>query len=562
MLHELKIENIAVIQKADIVFQEGLNVLTGETGAGKSIIVDSLAAITGSRVSRELIRTGAERATVTAVFDSDSASKWLSDNDIDHDDENLIVQRRISLDGKNSCRVNGFPVTVSQLKSLGSFLLEIHGQNDGLQLLDERNHLSSLDRFAMLDMSSYQSEYQHLQFLRSERDRLTMDEIEKEHLHHVLSETVRELENADIQENEQDELSTRRDLLRHAEKLTEALHVARESLSADQGAISEINNAAWQCHRVASYSSDMDEIGDKLDQAALLVSDADEFLRDFEESLNFSEEEYDRIEQRLHELSRLERKYRKSLEELPDYLEDCRKRLDEISFSEERIMRLDKEIKIQIGKCTNLAEKLHQKRCEAAKLLETQIENELKDLSMPSARFHVDVICDTDFNATGMDTVRFLLAANRGETPGRISRIASGGELSRIMLAMKNVLSRGDPVPTMIFDEIDTGVSGIAAQRVGEKLAELSVRKQVLCVTHLPQLASMADYHFAISKSESGERTMTEVHLLDHDGKCRELARLHGGDNITVTTLRSAEEQLQHAECYKNNMKEKENGRV
>lgn len=553
MLRELRIENIAVIEHADIHFGAGLNVMTGETGAGKSIVIDSIAALTGARVSRELIRSGAERATVTAVFDRAEAADWLRENELDPDEDSdeLIIQRRITRDGKSSCRVCGIPVSAQQLKSLGACLLEIHGQNDGLQLLDERRHLSALDRFAGLELEQYRAAYHRLCDMRDERERLSLDEEEKERLSQQLTDAIRELENAAIRPEEREELTSRRDLLRNAEKLTESMHIALESLNGENGALNSMQNAAWQCRHAAGYAQELSSCAETLEQAIFLLNDAEETLQDFEDSLNFSPEEYDQIEQRLREINRLERKYRRSLEDLPAYLDECRSRLDEISFSEERVQQLKREIAKQEKICISLAEDLHVKRQKAAVELAGLIERELHDLSMPSARFLVELTSTPALGSTGLDNARFLLSANRGELPGRISRIASGGELSRIMLAMKQVLSRSDPIPTLIFDEIDTGVSGIAAQRVGEKLAALSREKQVLCVTHLPQIAAMADLHAVIVKTEQEGRTLTEVRPLDHDGRKLEIARLHGGDNITETTLLSAEEQLGYAEQFK-----------
>jgi DNA repair protein RecN (Recombination protein N) len=566
MLRELRIENIAVIERADIRFGPGLNVMTGETGAGKSIVIDSIAALSGARVSRELIRGGAERATVTGVFDRADALDWLRENELDPDDDSdeLIIQRRLTRDGKSSCRVCGAPVSAQQLRELGARLLELHGQNDGLQLLDERRHLSALDRFAGLDRGPYLEAWEKLCALREERDRLNLDEEEKERLSARLSEAVRELEGASLRPEERDELSARRDLLRNAEKLTEALHIADEALNGDEGALNGAQTAAWQCRHAAGFAQELNAPADALEQAIFLLSDAAERLRDFEDALNFSPEEYDRIEQRLRELNRLERKYRRNLEELPAFLDECRGRLEEIGFSAERLMQTEREIKKQEKLCVSLAEDLRRKRQTAAASLAAQIEKELHELSMPAARFLVELTPLPELSRAGLDSARFLLSANRGEIPGRISRIASGGELSRIMLAMKQVLSRSDPVPTLIFDEIDTGVSGVAAQRVGEKLASLSGEKQVLCVTHLPQIAAMADEHAVIVKSEREGRTLTEVTPLDHAGRQRELARLHGGDNITETTLRSAEEQLDYARQYKkqHHEKEKTNGSV
>ncbi|MBO5543654.1 MAG: DNA repair protein RecN [Oscillospiraceae bacterium] len=555
MLREIQIENIAVIEKADIAFTPGLNVMTGETGAGKSIIIDSIAAVTGARVSRDLIRTGAEKGLVTAVFDRDAAENWLTENEIDCEDDQLIVQRRIQADGKSSCRVAGVPVTAGQLRTLGEQLLELHGQNDGLRLLDERQHLEALDRYAGLDLDPYRKAYDRYRGLQKELDRLGMDENEKERLQEILSDTVRELENAKLIPGEYEEISKRRDMLRNSEKLTESIQEALSEIGGDEGASAGVQNAAYYCRHAEQYAQELSDVSEKLTQAGYLISDAEELLRDFLDALNFEPDEYNRLEQRLHDLARLERKYRKTVDELPDYLEECRERLEEISFSDERIRKLEKMIAEEEAHCRKLADELHRRRAEAALALSRQIEEELHALSMPSARLRVELTQTRDLTRDGNETAAFLLAANRGEEPGRISRIASGGELSRVMLAMKNVLSRNDPVGTMIFDEIDTGVSGIAAQRVGEKLAELSGRKQVLCVTHLPQLASLADTHFVITKNESGGRTRTSVTLLDREGRRKELARLHGGDNVTETTLRSAEEQLSHAEEVKEKLR-------
>ena len=559
MLHELRIENIAVIEQLSVNFKAGLNVMTGETGAGKSVLIDSIAVVTGARAGRELVRTGADHATVTAVFDRTGTETWLEENDIESDEEELILQRRIGTDGKSRCRICGYPVSASQLKTLGQLLLEIHGQNDGLQLLDERRHLAALDRFADLDPEPYQKAYRKLCALQEERERLMMDETEKARLEEQLRDTIEELEKADVHEGELEELSARRDLLRNSEKLTEALHGARDALSGDQGALSAAQDAAWQASRAASYTSELRDAAEKLNQAVFMLTDAEELLADFEDGLDFSPEEYDRIEQRLRDLSRFERKYRKTADELPDYLRTCRERLEEISFSEERLDRLGREIIAQEKQCRELAADLHRKRTDAGVKLAERIETELRELSMPDGRFVTEIEEREELSSTGTDAVRFLLSANRGEPPGRISRIASGGELSRIMLAMKNVLAERDPVLTMVFDEIDTGVSGIAAQRVGEKLARLSGRKQVLCVTHLPQIAAMADAHYVIQKEERKGRTVTDIRMLDRSGKQQEIARLYGGDHITETTLHSAEEQLQYAEQFKNKMEEKEN---
>ncbi len=556
MLNELHIENIAVIERADIRFGSGLNVLTGETGAGKSIVIDSIGAVLGDRVSRDLVRHGAEKGLVTAVFDLDGTEDWLRDNEIEVEDE-LIIQRRISADGKSSCRVCGNPVTAAQLKELAALLVDIHGQNDGRQLMDERRHMDYLDRFGSLEpeIEKYREEYRKYRAIQKEIDRLSMDEVEKERLSESLQYQIRELERAELKAGEKDALTARRDLLRNAEKLTEAVEQAISLLYGEEdNAVSFAQNASFYVGRAAAIAPELEPAAKGIDEAVFSLSDAAETLRDFRDSLDFSPEEYDRLEERIALLNRLERKYGRSAEDLIAYLEDCREKLDSIQYADERLLKLDRELKAQIRQCRSAAAELGKRRRETAEQLEKRIVSELRALNMPSVRFAVrfDPIEDErGFDANGSDKVSFAMSANAGEELGRISRIASGGELSRIMLAMKNVFAEKDPVPTLIFDEIDTGVSGVAAQRVGEKLCSVSRGKQVLCVTHLPQIAAMADSHYLITKEERGGRTYTQVLALDREGCRKELARLHGGDNVTETTLASAEEQLRSAERYK-----------
>ena len=556
MLNELHIENIAVIEKADIRFDRGLNVLTGETGAGKSIVIDAIGAVLGERVSRELVRRGAEKALVTAVFDSDGTEDWLRENDIEPEEE-LILQRRILSDGKSSCRVCGTPVTVSQLKELAALLVDIHGQNDGRQLMDERRHMGYLDSFGCPDpeLSAFRAEYERYRSLRREMEQLSMDEVEKARLSESLRYQIAELERAELKTGEKENLVSRRDLLRNAEKLTEALDEALRLLYSDEeNAVSMAQNAEYYAGRAAALVPELDSAVTAIHEAAFSLSDAAETLRDFRDGLDFSPEEYDALEERISLLNKLERKYSRDQDALIAYLDECREKLDQIEYADERLARLQREMEEQKKRCRKAAKLLHDRRRAAADELELRIVRELRELNMPSVRFAVEfqpLEAEPGFDRNGADQIRFLMSANAGEELGRISRIASGGELSRIMLAMKNVFAEHDPVPTMIFDEIDTGVSGIAAQRVGEKLYSVSRGKQVMCVTHLPQIAAMADSHFLIAKQERQGRTFTEVTKLDREGQRMELARLHGGDNITITTLASAEEQLEAAERFK-----------
>ena len=557
MLSELHIDNIAVIEHADIGFHSGLNVLTGETGAGKSIVIDSLNAVLGNRVSRDLVRRGANGALVTAVFRPEATLAWLEENDIPEEEE-LIVQRKISPEGKSSCRINGLPVTAAQLKELGGFLMDIHGQNDGMKLLDEKEHLSYLDRFGETDESAaaYREEYGKLLQIEKEIRSLSMNEDEKLRLTDALQFQIDELEKAELTAGEYDALTARRDLLHNSEKLREALDEALGCLrDGEENAIAFTENAEYYASRASRFAQELEGAAQSLKDASFALSDAAEVLSDYRDSLDFSPREYDELESRISRLDRLSRKYNRDEAALIELLEESRKKLDDIEYSSDRIEKLKRSAAGQEKLCLEKAKELSLVRRKAAQELEKRIVRELKELNMPSVRFAVEfspVENRQGFDADGCDVIRFIMSANAGEEMGRISRIASGGELSRIMLALKNVFAEHDIVGTMIFDEIDTGVSGISAQRVAEKLYSVSSNRQVMCVTHLPQIAAMADSEYLVYKSEEKGRTFTRVEELDLEGRKHEIARLYGGDNVTATTLAAAEEQLRAAEAFKN----------
>ena len=560
MIKLLHIENIAVIEKADIGFSPGLNVLTGETGAGKSIVIDALSAVTGGRTSRDVIRTGADSASVTAVFSDTGNISWFDDNGVGQDESGeIFITRRVSSDGKSLCRVNGTPVPASQLRELGAALLDIHGQNDGRKLLDENAHLSYLDTFGGHDtmLDEYRTEYVSLREKEAEKEKLSMDESEKERRIDTLKFQIGELERAKIRHGELGELTSRRELLLNASKLTESVETAFEALyggDSTDGAVAQIAGAQTQIDRAARYSDGLRAIGERLSDLRYTAQDISDELRDFRAQLNFSPGELEELEARLDVLTRIERKYGGD-EEALEYLERSKTELSDMEDSANKLAKLEAELKRRVQAATSSAEKLSDARKKSASGLEKSVRQELSQLNMPGVEFVVefeavrggDGLCDS-----GCDEVRFLMSANAGEKPGRINRIASGGELARIMLALKNVLS-GEARDTcaMVFDEIDAGVSGVAAQRVGEKLAKLARDRQVLCVTHLPQIAVMADSHFEIQKSVIGGRTYTQVSELEFEGRKNELARLIGGENITVTTLTSAAEQLSAAEEFK-----------
>lgn len=566
MLTELHIENIAVIERADIEPGPGLNVLTGETGAGKSIVIDSLEAILGARASRELVRTGAQNAAVSAVFDDERAARWLVEHDLEPvgqydpdtgEGERIVIRRRISAEGKSSALVNGENVTAAELRQLGALLLDIHGQNDGRQLMDETRHRDYLDGFAGLapQLERQGRLYEEYRQALSALRKLEMTEAERERREREYRMTADELAAANIRPGEEEQLLARRELLRNSEKLTEALDAAYEALyGGEDSAAEQAGNASGWTERAASLAPELDEALAEIESARASIEDAAERLRDFRESLDFSPGEYDALETRLSQLRRLEKKYGADEAGLASLLEAAQMGLEELDGSEEKRRELEAELAKRKKAAYNSAKELSQLRRAAGEELRQRVEQGLRELSMPSVRFETEIVPlegEPGFDATGMDEVRFLMSANAGEAPGRISKIASGGELARIMLVMKDVLSERDGTPAMVFDEIDEGVSGVAAQRVAEKLARLSKKKQVICVTHLPQIAAMADTHFRIEKTERDGRTYTKVTPLEREGRIRELARLHGGANITDTTLASAAEQLDAASEYK-----------
>ena len=559
MIKLLHIENIAVIEKMDIEFTRGLNVLTGETVAGKSIVIDALSAATGGRTSRDVIRTGADFASVTAVFSGIGDDLWFGENCVETDDSgDVFVARRISADGKSLCRVNGAPVGAAQLRELGAQLLDIHGQNDGRKVLDEGTHCKYLDMFGGLDsmLAEFRESYKSLTGKEKEIEKLSMDEGEKERLIDVLKFQIEEIERARIKIGEHAELVSRREMLLNASKLREAVETAFEAMYGDDssgGAVALIAEAQSMLDFAARYSENLNAINERLVDLRYTAQDISDELRDFRGALDFSPGELDEMESRLDTLKRIIRKYG-SEEGAVEHLEKSKSELSAIEDSTGRMERLNRELEASVQEAVGKAKRLTEMRMAAAARLQKRVMDELSQLNMPGVEFLVEFATVRDkygICASGGDEIRFLMSANAGEKPGRISKIASGGELARIMLALKNVLTGEQDTGSMVFDEIDSGVSGVAAQRVGEKLSKLAQHRQVLCVTHLPQIAAMADTHFEIRKSADAGRTYTFVSKLDNEGRKREIARLSGGENITDTMLKSAAEQLEAAEKYK-----------
>lgn len=559
MLALLHIENIAVISEADIVFDRGFNVLTGETGAGKSIVIDSIGAIMGERTSRDLIRTGAKTARVSAVFRDLPRLKWLEEQGIEPDENGeLLLERAIQADGKNICRANGRPLLVTQLRELGCRLLNIHGQHDGQQLLDEECHLDYLDSFGGLDpvRAEFTQLYGVVRNIRQELNRIQMNDAEKARRIDTLTYQIEELERADLQSGEEEELTARRDILRNAERLTNAIDGAWQALTGgddSDGVVSLLMSAQSELAQGGRYSEELARLSKLAEELRYSADDLAEQVRDVRSSLDFYPGELDEIENRLDILYRIKKKYGSSVKDMLEYLARCRKELDEIQFSEDHIANLEQKLKKALEDASCKGKMLSGERKTVAEQLAVRIQSELTQLDMPKVRFQVEFAvkdCQDGMDDTGMDVVRFLMSANVGEDLKPINKVASGGELARIMLALKNVLAENDQVTTMVFDEVDTGVSGRAAGKVAQKLFQVSRGKQVLCVTHLPQIAAMGDVHFSVEKGERDGRTFTSVERLERSRRREELARLSGG-TPTQTMLDGAEELLAAAEQFK-----------
>lgn len=553
MLSNLQIENIAVIKSASIDFENGFNVMTGETGAGKSIVIDSLNAILGERTSRELIRSGADSASVCAEFQNvgNNVKNELEKLGIEKDDT-LIVSRKLTPDGKNVCRINGMPATVSMLKALGVQLVNIHGQLDNQSLLSPETHCSFIDKLAGSGRELKEFKELYSLYIKKENElkSLNTDVNEKNRRLDILNYQIEEIQKADIRPGEKDELTEKLGFLRNAEKVLDLLHTAYTALNGDgemPGAADVAADAASKLLSAADYSSDFTETANGVNDAAMNLSAYTEELRDKIYSLDYDPNETERAEERLDVIYRLSQKYGDSEEDILAYLENAEKERDALSFSDERAEQLRAETEKAYNEALAAAKKLSEIRIEAGKKFSADVERELAFLDMPSVKFIVNDSVG-ELYENGIDNIEFLLSANAGEEPKPLSKIASGGELSRIMLAIKCVLSELDDIDTLIFDEIDSGVSGRAALKIAAKMKELSKTHQVICVTHLAQIAAFADEHKLISKEEKDGRTYTCIASLDYNGRKYELARIMGGLTVTQSILNSAEELLSSAE--------------
>ena len=551
MLDSLSIENIAVIEKADIEFSDGLNVLTGETGAGKSIVVDSINAVLGERASKELVRHGTDNATVTAVFQdiSGEVKDKLSDLGLkSSDDDSLMITRKISAQGKSSCRVNGSPCTASMLRELSTLLVNIHGQHDSQALLNPDYHYKFIDMLSDSDraVSEYKDCFKKLVSVRRKLKELTVDADEKDRQLELLNYEIKELEEADIKLGEREKLKIRRNIIINSQTLINALNSVLSAIDGDEDT-SGIENlasyAAKEAESVSSIDGELKSIYDKL----LDLFDLTESIRDLTEKklseIDYSEAELEEIEARLDLLFRFSSKYGESEEEMLSYLENAVQRRDSIVNSDEELIKLNAEYDKAYDETLLKAKALSDYRKSVAEKFEKDVKAQLEYLDMPKIQFSV-FFDRGNLSSNGYDKIEFLISTNPGEPPKPLAKIASGGELSRIMLAIKNIIAQKDSVNTLIFDEIDTGVSGRASRKIGLRLKSVAEHTQVICVTHSAQIASCADNHLLITKQFDNDRTYTSVKSLDYEERKQELARIMGGLNITDTLLQSAEELL------------------
>ena len=553
MLNQLSVRNVAVIDKLDINLHDGVSVLTGETGAGKSIIIDSINMILGDRANKELVRYGTDKAVVQAVFDAPkSVINILEENDIDVEDGTVIITRQVTKEGKSVARINGMVVTLNILREISDRLINIHGQHDNQALLTPIRHITFLDAYA--DNEEYINRYKDILSKKREIEKkissLEMDEQEKMQRIDLLEYQVNEIKKASLEKGEEDDLREQRDIYTNAEQITKSVNEAYMNLYEGdeiQSAYDGISIAVNEISQISDLNPQLKSIYDTLNEIMYSLEDTAHEIKEFGETVEFDEQTLNEIEERLDLISRLKRKYGNSIEEILAYLKKAESELNDIKLSDERTNELKEELKNITKELKEKGNVLTQRRENAAKVLEENIEKSLHELNMEKSKFKVSIENDGTFYDNGMDKVEFLISTNPGEPLKPLVKIASGGELSRVMLAIKSILADSDGVDTMIFDEIDTGVSGKAAMSIAKKLAVIAKNKQVICITHLPQLTAMADNHYLIQKNTDGELASTTLKELDEEGRELELARIIDGGEVTELALSHAKQMLENA---------------
>lgn len=554
MLSELYIENLAVIEKATIDFSDKLNVFTGETGAGKSILINGINAILGQRVTKDIVRTGTDKAVISALFTDigDNVLQVLDELGISAEDGQLFLTREIRSDGGSVARVNSRAVNVSVLKAIGETLVTIHGQHDNQILMAPERHIEILDSYAESEalIEDYHSSFRELQSIAKKINKIKTEQSKKEFRMAELADIVEEINALNIHEGEDKEIEAELNISKNAVAISEALYMAKQLLSGDDdtdGAVEMTQRASKSVEGYTDIMTEISPIYDRLSSAAIEMEDISEEIGSLLDSLDIDPKRYDYLNQRSDELRRIMKKYGPELDDVLTTLENSQNELDELSGAEQSLDELNKEKERLLAEVSKKAKALSDYRKKAGERFVSQVTEELEFLNMPKVKLVVQQKTGK-LTINGMDSIEFLISANLGEEPKHIAKIASGGELSRIMLALKNVIAEKDSIGTLIFDEIDTGVSGRAAQKIGIKLKQISRLRQVLCVTHLAQMAVMADNHLLIEKNIQGDRTVTTVRTLDHEQRKYEIARIMGGENITELMLENAEQYLKDAD--------------
>lgn len=553
MLQRLYIQNIAVIQKATIEFENGLNIFTGETGAGKTILISAIDAVLGERTSREMIRTGEEKAFVSALFEdiSPRASKKLEELGFEDEDGAVLITREITQAGKSVCKIGGMPATAAMLKEIASLLIHIHGQRDSAQILLSENHMELLDLFGGLaaELEGYRAAYNKLRDIERRLAELDLDEAQKAQRIDMLAYQVKEIEDAGLSdEDEEEQLNARKKIIRNSEKILEGLSAGYAALTggeSGEGIESLFDELSDGVDEAARYIEPLKPMAERLTEIGYELADFSGEIRSYLDGFEFDPRELDQIESRLDAIYKLKRKYGSTIAEIIAFGEKAAAELENISMSGERAKKLDAERETAEAEALGLAKDLSEKRLRAAEQFTGLVEEELEFLDMPAVRLSVSHR-EKQMSDTGADDMEFMIVTNVGEAPKPLSKIASGGEIARIMLAVKNVLAGRDDIDTLIFDEVDSGVSGRAAQKIGRKLKQVASSRQVICVTHLAQVAAFADHHLLIHKEVEGDRTYTKVKRLDEDQAISELARITSGELITELSLESARELWKH----------------
>lgn len=551
MLSQLYFKNIAVISEATVELEPGFNIFTGETGAGKTLLITAINGVLGARLSKDIIRSGEERAYISASFTDIEPSIAQAIGELGYDvaDRSLLISREIGV--KNICKINGRPATTQLLKDISSMLIDVHGQKDNHRLLLPDNHIDYIDEFGELEplLQSYQEKYRQIMEIKRQLDQVNKNDREKEHKVDLLNYQINEIESAQLEPGEEETLLLRREQIQNAEHIVQLIGRSKMLLDGEdeiEGAASLIHQLSSNLNELAKFIPELEETAARVEEISYEIGDCSSEIGNYLDNIEYEADELEILEDRLDMIYKLKRKYGNDIDEILLYLEDCRKQLDEIEFSEEKVQNLQKQYHQHMPVLQAAADELTSARHKAAREFLSRVKKELEFLNMPSVRLSISV-SKTGLKPNGQDEMEFLISSNIGEEPKALAKIASGGELSRVMLSIKNVLAEKDHVGTAIFDEIDTGVSGKAAQKIGMKLKEVSKNRQVICVTHLAPVAAFADNHLYICKQEMDGRTFTVISQLTPQERVNEVARIISGDNITDTAMKNAEEMIQLA---------------